>query len=370
MRSFLVAACYSLLPFFTWGQDLLANGSFEEENICTEYKVNCAPEAWITNRDGFSNYFKGVHRAHSGERFLAVEAGYSGMPFQRTFIRSRLLCGLRKGHQYRLQLFIKSPHAILDSIGVLFTAYDFLFGQRKLQNLSPSIFLRPEKGEFTRDSNWQKVSLVYTATGEESFISLAYFARKDLRRETGIPKEKRFFVYVDDISLMPEDPRESICYEWNANRTGIYEQDERHEFLRQKVRQNMDNPPTVVNPTTRYYRIDTLLLPDVLFASGKAELQRNSHQMLDEFSKRLTGKEIDSIVVEGHTDNTGTASGNEKLSVDRANAVEAAIRQRVSPRNLTIVARGWADRKPLTGNNSVAGRQQNRRVELLVYIRE
>ncbi|MEI9808652.1 MAG: hypothetical protein WDO16_12770 [Bacteroidota bacterium] len=37
---------------------MLANGDFEEENICTEYKVNCAPEAWIANKDGFSTYLK------------------------------------------------------------------------------------------------------------------------------------------------------------------------------------------------------------------------------------------------------------------------------------------------------------------------
>ena len=52
------------IPGFAFTQNLLLNGSFEEENICTEYKVNCAPEAWLTNDDVFNNYFKkGIARS-------------------------------------------------------------------------------------------------------------------------------------------------------------------------------------------------------------------------------------------------------------------------------------------------------------------
>jgi len=36
-----------LFPQFLLAQDLVANGDFEEENICTEYRKNCSPEAWI-----------------------------------------------------------------------------------------------------------------------------------------------------------------------------------------------------------------------------------------------------------------------------------------------------------------------------------
>ena len=51
---------------FFFSQSLLLNGNFEEENICTEYKVNCAPEAWLTNDDVFNNYFKDADRAYQG----------------------------------------------------------------------------------------------------------------------------------------------------------------------------------------------------------------------------------------------------------------------------------------------------------------
>lgn len=359
-----------LLSVNSFSQNLLVNGGLEDENICTEYSVNCAPEGWITNRDGFSNYFKDVNRAHGGEHYLAVEAGNTGKSFQRTFIRSRLVCGLRKDHRYKLEFYIKSPHDILDSIGVLFTPFDFLFGQKKLQNITPSLFIRPAGESFIKDSSWQKVSMDYLAKGDEAFMAVANFSRHDIRGETNIRMEKHFFVFLDDISLTPLDPHERLCPEWKTNKQEIYDQDERHEFLRQKIRQNMSNPLAVVIPSTRFVTIDTLILPDVFFATGKSELRKEGYLMLDSICIKLRSKNIDSIVVEGHTDITGSFQMNEKLAEERAWSVEDAIRQRLVLPESTIITGGWGGRKPAAVNSTAAGRQLNRRVEIFVYLRE
>src|SRR5436190_4629848 len=109
-----VAGIALLIPSLIYAQSLLLNGNFEEENICLEYKVNCAPEAWLTNDDVFNNYFKDATRAYQGWHCMSIEAGNAKKPFKRTFIRSQLLCGLRKGNHYRVELFVKSPHPILD----------------------------------------------------------------------------------------------------------------------------------------------------------------------------------------------------------------------------------------------------------------
>src|SRR5688572_31182386 len=97
-----------LFPFYSFSQSLLLNGNFEEENICVEYKVNCAPEAWLTNDDVFNNYFKDPLRAYQGWHCMSIETGNAKKPFKRTFIRSQLLCGLRRGNQYRVEFFVKS----------------------------------------------------------------------------------------------------------------------------------------------------------------------------------------------------------------------------------------------------------------------
>jgi outer membrane protein OmpA-like peptidoglycan-associated protein len=357
-----------LTPIFS--QSLLVNGGFEDENICTEYKINCAPEAWISNTDGFNNYFKDANRAYAGEHCMAIEAGHSAKPFQRTFIRSRLLCGLRKDHQYRLEFYIKSPHDVLDSIGAIFTSYDFLFDQRHLQSITPSLFIKAASGSFVKDSSWQKVSVIYTAKGDEAFMSIGNFSSLDITGETNLLLENHFFVFLDNISLVAVDPHEELCHGWGINKEEIYSQDERHNYLQRIIKAYRKNPPPVVVTPTRFVQVDTLILPDVLFATGKSNLQKNSYGMLDSFCNRLIGKRLDSLIVEGHTDNTGSAQINEKLSMNRALAVENAIRERLPGRRLYFITRGWADRKPVADNNTPAGREQNRRVELFVYIRE
>ncbi|MES1222666.1 MAG: hypothetical protein ABUT20_44635, partial [Bacteroidota bacterium] len=150
---FFAVLFFSLSWFYLQAQNILANGGFEEENICTEYKVNCAPEAWLTNDDVFFNYFKDANRTHEGFHCMAFEAGHSVKPYKRTFIRSQLLCGLRYGKKYTLDFFIKSPHHILDSIGVYFTYYDFLFDKRQLQHIQPSFYLTDAGLDFKKDSS-------------------------------------------------------------------------------------------------------------------------------------------------------------------------------------------------------------------------
>jgi outer membrane protein OmpA-like peptidoglycan-associated protein len=370
MRS-LIIGIFFLLPGYSFSQNLLVNGGFEEENICTEYGVNCAPEGWISSGDAFNNYFKDAKRAYKGGHCIVIEAGFSYKSFQRSFFRSRLVCGLRKGHQYRLEFYIKSPHDILDSIGVIFTSFDFLFGQKKLQTITPTLFVRSAKGSFAKDSSWQKVSMNYTATGDEAFLSIANFSHHDINGATNILMEKHFFVFLDEISLTPLDRREGLCDGWQKNRQDIYNQDERHEFLRQSIRQFKNNPPVVlVRPFTSLEVTDTLIIPDVLFATAKSELRKDGYLMLDSVCYKLRSKRIDSIVVEGHTDNTGTIQFNEKLAWDRAWSVESAIRERLSLPLSSFITKGWGDRKPVADNSTAGGRQLNRRVEVFVYTRE
>ena len=360
-----------LLSSLSYSQNLLVNGGFEEENICTEYGVNCSPEGWISSGDAFNIYFRDPARAYRGSHCVAIEAGFSYKAYQRTFIRTRLVCGLRKDHQYRLEFFLKSPHEILDSIGVIFTSFDFLFGQKKLQNLAPTFFVHPVAGSFANDSSWQKVSMTFTARGDEAFLSIANFSRHDINGSTNLYMEKHFLVYIDEISLVPLSRKESLCDGWQKNRQDIYDQNERHEFLRQTIRQNKSDPPTVlVRPFTSLMVTDTLIIPDVLFATAKSDLRRDGYMMLDSVCNKLRNKRIDSVVVEGHTDNTGSIQMNEQLSLDRAVSVQYAIRQRLTSPLLFIVTRGWADRKPVADNSTAAGRQLNRRVEVYVFTKE
>ena len=360
------------MQLHAFSQELLGNGGFEDENTCTEFRVNCAPEAWICTSPSFIFYFKDSKLAHSGQHVMGLLAGHAKSVYKRTFIRSKLICGLHKGSHYRLSFFVRSEHHILDSAGIYFTSYDFLFEKREYQRIKPSVYLvNAQQPPVNTVDSWQQVLIDYTATGEESFLTIGYFGKADLKGSTGISMENNFLLFVDDISMTPSDPNEQLCNGWRKNLDSIYDQNERHDyqvFLMKKFK----NEPVVdvkISPT-RIPRIDTLIIPDILFATDSAALNKNSYPLLDSLCTALRKKNFASLLVAGHTDSIGTLQHNMQLSSDRSNNVTAYIKQKLLIEDRKLLVRYYAYSRPIAPNNTVAGRQKNRRVEILVYRHE
>lgn len=358
-----------LFPFTTAAQELLVNGGFEEENICVEYKVNCAPEGWIYTVPSFVHYFNEPANANAGAHYIAVIAGNSNKPLYRTFVRSRLLCGLQKGKTYRLQLSVKSMHPILDSMGIYFSSYDFLFEKQAYHKINASIYLTNAKRKpAVSDTAWQKITMDYIANGTEVFIAIGNFKKTGVGAETGIEKENNFFALFDDVSLRPVDGNERLCVDWKKTEKEIYAQDERHEYLARSISDYKKNPTTLQTITpTKTLKVDTLIIPDVFFSTNSFMLNRQSTQVLDSFIKIINKKPMDSIVVHGHTDTRGEEMFNEELSWKRASTVTAFLQSSVQSKFYT---KGWGSRKPVVSNNTAPGRQRNRRVEIYLYLKE
>jgi len=107
----------------------------------------------------------------------------------------------------------------------------------------------------------------------------------------------------------------------------------------------------------------TLILEGVNFETGKAELTPESRTILDGVAESLVANESIKVQVGGHTDNTGSAAVNKRLSTARASAVrDYLISKGVAADRLT--AAGFGPGKPVASNRTAAGRAQNRRVEL------
>jgi outer membrane protein OmpA-like peptidoglycan-associated protein len=107
----------------------------------------------------------------------------------------------------------------------------------------------------------------------------------------------------------------------------------------------------------------TLILEGVNFETGKADLTPESQTILDGVAESLVANDSIKVQVGGHTDNTGSAAVNKRLSAARANVVrEYLISKGVAADRLT--AAGFGPSKPIASNRTAAGRAQNRRVEL------
>lgn len=104
---------------------------------------------------------------------------------------------------------------------------------------------------------------------------------------------------------------------------------------------------------------------DVLFATDQATLNPNGTSTLRKLADVMTQNPNRSVLVEGFTDSTGSASYNQDLSQRRANAVANALSQMgVSRDRISMKAYGQAF--PVASNDNAAGRQQNRRVEIVL----
>lgn len=108
-----------------------------------------------------------------------------------------------------------------------------------------------------------------------------------------------------------------------------------------------------------------LSLSDTLFETARADLKAGAVGNLDRLVAFLNSYPDRSVMIEGHTDSVGGDDYNSGLSQRRADSVKSYLmRGGIDPVRLTAAGRG--ENTPIASNDSAAGRQQNRRVEVII----
>jgi len=108
-----------------------------------------------------------------------------------------------------------------------------------------------------------------------------------------------------------------------------------------------------------------LTLGDTLFATGRSEIQSGAAANLDRLTAFMGQYPDRTVVIEGFTDSMGSEEMNQSLSQRRADAVKNYLmNQGVGSARLSSAGRG--ENSPVADNESAAGRQQNRRVEVII----
>ncbi len=106
-------------------------------------------------------------------------------------------------------------------------------------------------------------------------------------------------------------------------------------------------------------------LGNVLFATGKADLMPGAGRVLDTLASYLMNHPDKTVLIEGHTDSTGSLEFNQKLSRQRAEAVRDALIERgIAAERIKAV--GYGPSRPIATNATPEGRQLNRRVEVII----
>jgi outer membrane protein OmpA-like peptidoglycan-associated protein len=131
------------------------------------------------------------------------------------------------------------------------------------------------------------------------------------------------------------------------------------------LRERLRNQLNVILETRETARGLIVNLSDVLFDTGSANLKAGAREKLARVSGILVSHQGLAIAVEGHTDSVGAEDYNQKLSEQRAESVRAYLGvQGIPPGGVGTT--GFGESQPVATNGTPAGRQQNRRVELIV----
>ena len=131
--------------------------------------------------------------------------------------------------------------------------------------------------------------------------------------------------------------------------------------LRERLREQLN----VILETRETARGLIVNLSDVLFDTASANLKPGAREKLARIAGILMSHPGLEVEVEGHTDSVGAEGYNQHLSERRADSVRAyLVRQGIAP--AAVATSGFGEGQPVASNTTAAGRQQNRRVELVV----
>ncbi|MEN9252105.1 MAG: OmpA family protein [Thermostichales cyanobacterium BF4_bins_65] len=127
-------------------------------------------------------------------------------------------------------------------------------------------------------------------------------------------------------------------------------------------------PSPTPSPTTLDVGSETISLPgDVLFDFDRADLRPEATALLQQVAATLRQRPGSRVMIIGHTDNIGEERYNLELSLRRATAVKEFLQGQVDAElKHRWNASGYGASQPVADNNTAAGRQRNRRVDIVI----
>ena len=344
--------------------NLVANGSFEDINTCTEFQALCEPEAWyflpayiVEPQGNDSNKYEMIAMTNMRH------GGRAG-----NYIFTKLLCPLQEGKQYRFSIWINTQRNEFNHFDAYFTYLEPSTHQALNTITEPAFSLSSKHAEMAWKL-WKKYTYTYIATGEERYLTLGNFSNEiaDVSKLMANNKNGDILYAIDNVTLVSLDQKTTPCKEYFAIINQLYNQNYRHPArLIDKVPLDsslMKGHRLNTRPTGK---TDTLIIPDILFRSNSSKMNPAFAIKLQALVINMRIRHFSSIEVVGHTDSIGGAEANNKLSLNRAEAIRQYILTALQLPAEAVTAKGLGESQPKTSNSTPEGRQRNRRVEIIL----
>jgi outer membrane protein OmpA-like peptidoglycan-associated protein len=120
-----------------------------------------------------------------------------------------------------------------------------------------------------------------------------------------------------------------------------------------------------------YKQADRLIirLKGMRFPVGRADITPDNHALLTKVQKAIGAFGKPDVIIEGHTDTTGSVPKNEAISKRRADAVRQFLVDNYTVATDKITAVGFGSAHPVASNETAEGRSQNRRIDVIIQPR-
>lgn len=364
------------------GQNLVANPSFEDVNICAEFGQPCSPSAWFYLSRKFTTGYFPRYPSATGSRHLQIVAA-SQESVNRQYWETMLLCPLHAGDRYAVSMKIASPVNRTDlskrppnlrDIGLWFTGrFIFVDGDSILQPRSYLTFTDASTKDLK--NGWFEIKKEFVATANSTILIVGNFARSanadlmDLRS----PTTPTLDILIDDLSVVPV--KGGICGGAGKLKEWLYAVTDRHsEKLSGDLVPGMadtlpdiavKNPPEPGSGTETPklsvppVRTDTIIVHNIQFDFDKYLIE--NPDTLEQYRRLLTRPGIKRVQVVGFTDDAGSDAYNLDLSEKRAREVARLLSSMFGVDSALVEAEGRGiSRKYPTKN-------LNRRVEIYIF---
>lgn len=341
--------CCFYFPYAT-GQNLVANSSFEDVNIC-ESQIPCSPKGWhsVSNLPyGYANNLPDSYHKKRSLSFLI----YSKKTTIKTYWQTALLCPLQQNEEYTIKLHIYSTSGQIDlsQIGILFTnQMIFSKNDTTIQNeaslSTQNVVLKKSKQQ------WHELSFQYKSNENAQYLMIGNFNTMEPSGRT-LPPFIEYF--IDQVSVVPL--KKNICAEIKQRTDSLYSIRSRHA---NKFSSPNPAPSLTASPEIQTgYVTDTFTIDMQVFDFDSYRLKDTTQ--ITNILQKIDRETIDTIYFNGYTDNTGSVEYNSTLSLRRATELKQFFHTRLGFPESRFIVKGKGV------STTYPDPALNRRVEIII----